>query len=148
MNTTPLCIARHNEGDNTAEVFGNLTLSFDTGEGVRSVFLMSLAKPYAVTMDCADKTALASERFQHVDLLITVPPGTRSAGGFWFVNDLMEADDGSFIDPDDNLGGYATMQYPLNAATPAKTWQIDFSEANAGDGTRLKILLDVTPIVE
>jgi hypothetical protein len=142
------CQSNGSEADNSAEVFGSLTLSFDAGDGVQSAFLMSLAEQYAVAMDCASKTALISDKFKHVDFMISVPPQTKSAGGFWFVSDLMEADDGSFIDPHDNLGGYETVQVPLKSATPAQTHSIQFSEPSTGNSTRLQILLDVTPIFE
>lgn len=142
------CQSNGSEGDSTAEVYGDLTFAFDTGDGKRSVFLLSRAREYAVAMDCASHAALQGDSFQQVDLVILAPPRALTAGGFWFISGLKEADDGSFIDPDDDLGGYETAQYPLDTRVPAQTHTIDFTASDPRGSARLRLLLDVTPVIE
>lgn len=142
------CRSNGSETDFIAEVYGDLTFAFDTGEGQRSVFLLSRARDYFLPMNCGSHAALVDDGFQHVDVVILAPPRALTAGGFWFISGLKEADDGSFIDPDDDLGGDETVRYPFDTRVPAQTYTIDFEAADPNGSPRLRLLLDVTPVIE
>ncbi len=142
------CQSNGSETDFIAEVYGDLTFAFDTGDGQRSVFLLSLARDYLVPMNCGSHAALESDGFQQVDLVILAPPRAVTAGGFWFISGLKEADDGSFMDPDNDLGGYDTVRYPFDTRVPAQTHTFDFTSPDPTGSAQLRILLDVKPVFE
>ncbi|MEZ5595716.1 MAG: hypothetical protein R3E84_04870 [Pseudomonadales bacterium] len=140
------CLDNGSEADSTAEVFGDLTLAWNAGEGERNAFLLASGRPEdAMDMPCAPAgPVVRNPALRHVDVHVPAATPGRSGGSLWFLVHLREADDGSFIDPHDDLGDYTTqlVRFPVDGS--AVSVPVVFTGTDSSD-PRLRITVDIVP---
>lgn len=142
------CLDSGDDIDNRVELFGDLTLAYEVREGRRMAFLFNRSEEYEFEIPCDGSAVNDPDRFTYVDFNISAPEGQSPWGVMWFINQLTEADIGSWPNEHDTLGPKTSQPTPLPIAEGSLVQNIAFAEPGARNPTRLQITLEVTPIFE